>query len=118
LLRLFIALGRLVHSFWCADRIRVSRFEGCFQRLSPGALILVDGEAFRVICKRRVLYRDETCLEYHCRGARKEKALRVLPHRRGMPDCVLWRTGDDWVSLHPGRLAVYYQGARFPRPAG
>ena len=111
MLRIFIALGRLLYAVWRVDRVRISRTEGCLNRLSVDGLMLVDGEAFLVIDQRRVQLLKGPCLEYDCRSAKKKGTLRVFPYRCDLPDRILWRDEGCWTKMHPARITVFFEGS-------
>jgi len=64
--RLVRQLGRLLHSWWRGDRIRVSPEEGRLLRLRPPCWLLIDGATVEVVGRtvpdagRRVLYSCRT----------------------------------------------------------
>ncbi len=101
------AVGRLLHWWWRADRIRVSPREGRLLRLQPGDMLLIDGEPAVVSARQMLRDLGDARIRYCCNGPADAFKLTVRQtsdgvvigiHRGGR----VWRLADSDVEVFLG----------------
>jgi len=72
-------LGRLIHSWWQRDRVRVSPREGWMLRLEPPCFLRLGGVMVEVLGRRVLRLADELVIVYDCTPGTEAWQLSIKP---------------------------------------
>ncbi|MBI4582691.1 MAG: hypothetical protein HY717_01465 [Planctomycetes bacterium] len=100
-------LGRLLETWWRADRVRASPAEGRLLRIAPPALLRVRGEPAEV--RRRLAGASSAgpFVIYLCQNARGPCELRVRPVGPDYRPTLLWVEAGKETGLDESEVEVW-----------
>jgi hypothetical protein len=109
--RLVRRLGRLLHSWWRRDCIRVSPREGRLLALDPPCILIIGNDRVEVVARVRGPPGRQARVMYHCRVRAGPAELHVRM-REGARGCdVCWRHQGDVRDLDEEDVEVLGSGS-------
>jgi hypothetical protein len=108
--RLVRGLGRLLHSWWRRDCIRVSPREGRLLGLAPPCIVLINREVVEVLARVRSPPGGNARVTYHCRTRTGSAELHVRLDEGERSCHVHWRTSGQVRDLAEDDVEVLGSG--------
>jgi hypothetical protein len=104
---MFRSLGRLMRSWWEADRIRILPSEGRWLRLLPGDLVEHDGKYWEIVDRAVRESPSESLVAYRCVAGSRMRRLLVAP---GTFDELEWEEEGVSRPVHAAELTLWPKG--------